>query len=80
MIAMGDSMHVPAISPNTFSYMMAVGDGSRPSPDRHNGGSNVAFADGHAQNIVNTRLIADTATARSRWNNDHEPHFEVPLK
>jgi prepilin-type processing-associated H-X9-DG protein/prepilin-type N-terminal cleavage/methylation domain-containing protein len=80
MIAMGDSMYMPVISTKSFSYLMAVGDGSRPSPDRHNGGSNVAFADGHVQNILNTRLIADNALARARWNNDHEPHLEVPLK
>lgn len=80
MIAMGDSMNAPTISLNTFSYLMAVGDGSRPSADRHNGGSNVAFADGHAQTILNKRLVADNETARRRWNNDHEPHFEVPLK
>lgn len=80
MIALGDSMHVPIVSTTTFSYLMAVGDGSRPSSDRHNGGSNVAFADGHAQTILNKRLVADNETARRRWNNDHEPHFEVPLK
>jgi prepilin-type N-terminal cleavage/methylation domain-containing protein/prepilin-type processing-associated H-X9-DG protein len=79
MIVMGDSMSMPVTSEQTFSYLMAVGDGSRPSPDRHNGGSNISFADGHAENILNKRLIADTVTSRVRWNNDHEPHLEVIL-
>jgi prepilin-type processing-associated H-X9-DG protein len=79
MIVMGDSMSMPVTMEQTFSYLMAVGDGSRPSPDRHNGGSNISFADGHAENILNKRLVADTVTARQRWNNDHDPHLEVTL-
>jgi len=79
MIVMGDSMTLPVTTEATFSYLMAVGDGSKPSPDRHNGGSNVAFADGHAENILNKRLVGDNVTARQRWNNDHEPHLEVVL-
>ncbi len=80
MIAMGDSMFVPVVQSDTFSYLLALGDGTRPSPDRHNGGSNMAFADGHAENILNQRLVGDNLTSRRRWNNDHDPHFEIPLK
>ena len=79
MIVMADSMHIPVINETIFSYLLAVGDGSRPSPDRHNGGSNIAFADGHVESIHNARLTEDTDTARRRWNNDHEPHFEIEL-
>jgi prepilin-type N-terminal cleavage/methylation domain-containing protein/prepilin-type processing-associated H-X9-DG protein len=79
MISMGDSMYMPVVKAQTFSYLMALGDGSRPSPDRHSGGSNIAFADGHAENIRNHRLIADNGPARARWNNDHDPHFEIKL-
>ncbi len=79
MIAMGDSMYVPLPTSRTFSYLLAVGDGMRPAADRHNGGSNIAFADGHSENILNKRLLADNETARRRWNNDHEAHFEVAL-
>ncbi len=80
MIVMGDSMYVPVTGTTTFSYLLALGDGSRPSPDRHNGGSNLSFADGHVINILNAKLIEDSDPARRRWNNDHEPHFEITLK
>jgi prepilin-type N-terminal cleavage/methylation domain-containing protein/prepilin-type processing-associated H-X9-DG protein len=80
MIVMADSMYIPVISTTIYSYLLAVGDGSRPSPDRHNGGSNITFADGHVQSILNKRLTEDSDPARRRWNNDHEPHFEVELK
>ncbi len=79
MIAMGDSMYAPVNTVQTFSYLLAVGDGSRLSPDRHNGGANIAFADGHAESILNSRLVADTDTARRRWNNDNQPHPEIIL-
>jgi len=80
MIAMGDSMYMPVVSTATFSYLLVLGDGSRPSPDRHNGGSNITFCDGHVQNILNPRLTEDTDIGRRRWNNDNEPHWEVTLK
>ncbi len=80
MIAMGDSMYMPVVTAATFSYLLAVGDGSRPSPERHNGGSNISFCDGHVQNILNTRLIEDSEMARRRWNNDNQAHWEVTLK
>lgn len=80
MIAMADSMFMPVVTTTTFSYLLAVGDGSRPSPDRHNGGSNIAFCDGHVQNIRNPELVADTVPARRRWNNDNNPHLEINLK
>jgi len=80
MITMADSMYVPVVGATTFSYLLALGDGSRPSPDRHNGGSNIAFGDGHSQNIRNYRLTEDRDVARRRWNNDHEPHWEVVLE
>ena len=80
MIVMADSMSIPVVTPTVFSYLLAVGDGSRPSPDRHNGGSNITFGDGHVQSILNQRLTADAEGARRRWNNDHEPHFEIKLE
>jgi prepilin-type N-terminal cleavage/methylation domain-containing protein/prepilin-type processing-associated H-X9-DG protein len=78
MIAMGDSMNVPGFT-SQFSYLMALGDGSKPPPERHGGGSNIAFADGHTENIRNKRLIANEETARRRWNNDNDPHWEIKL-
>jgi prepilin-type N-terminal cleavage/methylation domain-containing protein/prepilin-type processing-associated H-X9-DG protein len=79
MIVMADSMYVPGAAAESFSYLLALGDGSKPSPDRHSGGSNIAFADGHSENIRNKRLVADDEMARRRWNNDHEPHWEVSV-
>ena len=79
MIAMADSMYMPIVS-NTFSFVLAAGSGGRFSPNRHQGGANVTFVDGHVQNFLNARLTADTEPARCRWNNDHEPHFEISLK
>jgi prepilin-type processing-associated H-X9-DG protein len=79
MIAVADSVRMPVVQQETYSFLLAVGDGSRPSPNRHNNGSNVSFADGHVENIPNKRLIADTEPARRRWNNDHEPHPEIVL-
>jgi prepilin-type processing-associated H-X9-DG protein/prepilin-type N-terminal cleavage/methylation domain-containing protein len=79
MIAMADSMYMPVVS-NTFSFALAAGSGGRFSPDRHQGGANVTFADGHVQNFLNARLTADTEPARCRWNNDHQPHPEISLK
>jgi prepilin-type processing-associated H-X9-DG protein len=79
MICMGDSMYAPVANAQTFSYLLAVGDGSRPSPDRHSGGSNVAFGDGHSENIRNNILVGNTDESRRRWNNDHAPHTEITL-
>lgn len=78
MIAMADSMLVPT-SKNTFSYLLAVGDGSKPSEERHTGGSNVAFADGHSENMKNGKLVSNEEPSRRRWNNDNNPHFEIKL-
>ncbi|MBM3879941.1 MAG: prepilin-type N-terminal cleavage/methylation domain-containing protein [Verrucomicrobia bacterium] len=80
LIVMADSMYIPVISQSIYSYLLAVGDGSRPSPDRHNGGSNIAFGDGHSESVLNPKLTENSDPARRRWNNDHEPHFEIELK
>jgi len=79
MIAFADSMYMPETKEQTFSFMLTIGDGSRFSPERHNGGSNIGFADGHSQNIPNKKLVNDTEPARRRWNNDNQPHFEISL-
>lgn len=79
MIAAGDSMYMPVTTNQTFSYMLTIGDGARFSPDRHNGGLNIAYVDGHAQSVLVKRLAADDDTARRRWNSDHEPHWELPI-
>jgi prepilin-type processing-associated H-X9-DG protein/prepilin-type N-terminal cleavage/methylation domain-containing protein len=72
MIAMGDSMFV--IGTTTPGYLLTVTDGFKSDPRRHNGGSNIAFADGHSENMRNDRLVAKEEANHRRWNNDHEPH------
>lgn len=74
MIAMADSMPQPGY-PDIYAFLLSIS--SVPSPERHNGGSNVAFADGHAETIQNKSLIDNGEFNRRRWNVDHEPHFEV---
>ena len=71
MIAIADSMMMQW---KVTSFVLTLGDGGRDVPARHNGGSNVGFCDGHVEIIQNKALVAPTADARSRWNNDHKPH------
>jgi prepilin-type processing-associated H-X9-DG protein len=49
---------------------------SQATQQRHRGRFNVAFCDGHAQNLRQERLFAETDDALRRWNNDHEPHAD----
>jgi prepilin-type processing-associated H-X9-DG protein/prepilin-type N-terminal cleavage/methylation domain-containing protein len=72
MIAMGDSMFV--IGTTTPGYLLTLTDGFKSDPRRHNGGSNIAFADGHSESLRNDRLVSNDEANRRRWNNDHEPH------
>jgi prepilin-type N-terminal cleavage/methylation domain-containing protein/prepilin-type processing-associated H-X9-DG protein len=72
MIAMGDSMQMPFGEQTGF--LLSLADGARPSPLRHNGGSNIGFADGHVVSMLNSRLVETNDVALRRWNRDHEPH------
>lgn len=73
MIAIGDSMIMDEFgTPNIY---LTVRAGAHVSLQRHNGGANVAFADGHVENMQTSKLIEPTEEARRRWNNDHEPHL-----
>lgn len=76
MIAMADSFPQPGY-PNIYAFLLSVS--SAPSPIRHNGGSNVTFADGHVVTIKNPQLVDNGEMNRRRWNVDHQPHFEVPF-
>lgn len=72
MIAIADSMMTAF---GTTSYLITIGDGERDVPARHNGGSNIAFCDGHVEAMDNKRLVAPIEEVRRRWNNDHQPHL-----
>lgn len=43
----------------------------------HNRQANMLFADAHVESTRQTNWVSSSATARSRWNNDHEPHPET---
>jgi prepilin-type N-terminal cleavage/methylation domain-containing protein/prepilin-type processing-associated H-X9-DG protein len=74
MIAIGDSMNTPfgGGAPDMFLSLIS---GAQVAPYRHNGGANVAFCDGHVENMPNSKLIATNDVSRRRWNNDNQPHL-----
>ncbi len=74
MIAIADSMPQPGFT-NIFPFLLSIS--SVPSPERHNGGANVAFADGHVITLLSKQLVEPTEPNRRRWNVDNEPHWEV---
>ena len=43
----------------------------------HNSRANMLFCDGHVESARQTNWVSSSETARSRWNNDHEPHPET---
>jgi prepilin-type processing-associated H-X9-DG protein len=76
MIAMADSFPQPGFL-NIYAFLLSIS--SVPSPERHNGGANVAFADGHAITEKNSKLVDNGEANRRRWNIDHQPHMEIPF-
>lgn len=46
---------------------------------RHEGRSDILFADGHAEKVWRKDVINPrNETWRRRWNNDYNPHWEIP--
>lgn len=76
MIAIADSLQQPGY-PNIYAFLLSIS--SPPAVERHNGGSNVAFADGHVETIKSASLVENSDLNRRRWNVDHEPHNEIPF-
>jgi len=74
MLAIADSMAQPG-----FEYISAflLSINSTPAPERHNGGSNLSFTDGHVITVKNKDFVSPDEANRRRWNLDHEPHNEV---
>jgi prepilin-type N-terminal cleavage/methylation domain-containing protein/prepilin-type processing-associated H-X9-DG protein len=72
MIAIGDSMFVTGTT--TPGILLTLTEGYKTDARRHNGGSNIAFADGHSESMRNDRLVSNDEGNRRRWNNDHQPH------
>jgi prepilin-type N-terminal cleavage/methylation domain-containing protein/prepilin-type processing-associated H-X9-DG protein len=42
----------------------------------HNRKANMLFCDGHVESARQTNWLSSNIAARSRWNNDHDPHPE----
>ncbi len=74
MVAIADSFPQPGY---TYIYAFLLSISSAPSPERHNGGANVSFADGHVITEKDKKLVDNGEMNRRRWNVDHEPHNEV---
>ncbi len=74
MIAMADSFPQPGFT-NIYAFLLSLS--SQPSPERHNGGCNLGFADGHVVTDKNRNVVNNSEHNRRRWNLDHEPHFEI---
>jgi prepilin-type N-terminal cleavage/methylation domain-containing protein/prepilin-type processing-associated H-X9-DG protein len=74
MIAIADSMPQPGY-PHIYAFLLSIN--STPSRERHDGVSNISFADGHAITIKNRQLVDNGESNRRRWNVDHQPHNEV---
>jgi prepilin-type N-terminal cleavage/methylation domain-containing protein/prepilin-type processing-associated H-X9-DG protein len=54
-------------------------DGEQAARLRHRGRLNVVFCDNHLESVKYRKLLLDrSATARRRWNNDHQPHQPGP--
>jgi prepilin-type processing-associated H-X9-DG protein len=79
---------VPEARVRALSEMIAVADGAWSTigpltnwavPDaRHTGArANVLHADGHVEPLKKALLLEATPEARSKWNNDHQPHRET---
>lgn len=80
MIAIGD---VPALKTGMlFNANMDVRDDSADHPqrpsNRHNYRTDLLFADGHVESPKRNEVISPTGNWRARWNNDNQPHPELP--
>ena len=81
---------LPCLSPSVLSVIScstallrlrrAIGTGPARSAAmererrRHSGRYNVAFCDGHVENLKTNALFATDMTVLKRWNYDNEPH------
>jgi prepilin-type processing-associated H-X9-DG protein len=45
--------------------------------DRHSGGGNVVFCDGHVEHGRQAAWMKASDSARKRWNRDNQPHPET---
>jgi len=85
MICIGDSVAVipdnrlPMITTNYFDMHLMINSAYLRFNERHKGGNNIVFVDGHVSSIRAASLAENTDENRRRWNKDHEPHPEIVL-
>ena len=79
MVAIGDIQTPPGVWLNTITPNLPRRMGGLDSivPDRHNGGANMVFCDGHFESDRQRNWTRPTETARRRWNLDGLPHPET---
>jgi prepilin-type N-terminal cleavage/methylation domain-containing protein/prepilin-type processing-associated H-X9-DG protein len=78
MVEIGDLQLPNSVWCNIISpwHKQRLGNINCVVPSRHSGGANIAFCDAHVQWQSQARWIDENVSARSRWNNDHQPHPE----
>ena len=74
MIAIGD---YPELARQDGDITGALDEQDDYVANRHNGGANVVFCDGHVEYGKQTNWMKAVATARKRWNYDNQPHPET---
>jgi len=77
MIMLGDSRALE--SGHTWEANLDPTSSDQWPSNRHNRRSNLLFTDGHAEAALRIEIIDPTSDKwRRRWNNDNQPHYEVP--
>ncbi len=79
MVAIGDIQSPPGVWFNTITPNLPQRIGGQDSivPDRHDGGANMVFCDGHTEAAHRPAWTRATENARRRWNIDGQPHPET---
>jgi prepilin-type processing-associated H-X9-DG protein len=83
MIALGDVRSDVPSGSIVFNANLHVTAVNSPYPhwpcNRHNFRTDLLFCDGHVENPRRNDVIDPNQNLwRSRWNNDHNPHTELP--
>jgi prepilin-type processing-associated H-X9-DG protein/prepilin-type N-terminal cleavage/methylation domain-containing protein len=77
MIMLGDSRALEA--GHTWEANLDPTQSDQWPSNRHNRRSNLLFTDGHAEAALRIEVIDPKNDKwRRRWNNDHQPHYEIP--
>jgi prepilin-type N-terminal cleavage/methylation domain-containing protein/prepilin-type processing-associated H-X9-DG protein len=80
MIAIGDSDGSGTGDGDISFHRLAAPGGPQsfvPPGNRHKGGANIVFCDGHVEWARQDKWIEPTDEAARRWNNDNKPHREL---